>query len=224
VLFSLQTYPSGHLDVILVRYFAVKPGDRLMVVSPTLQESSVNRFILAACGIAAGIALSGCGAGQVSQTATQEPAVNGTLATVGPIALRNVHLRAAQSTDYVQPGSDAELLFVAANNSPDVNDKLLSVTTDIGTVSLSGDTSVPANGVLVVGEPDGQIAPLESAEKAEAVKAKVALSKPITNGLTYKLTFTFEKAGQTSVQVPISAGEQPRREAAAEAGDTGGHQ
>ena len=224
MLFSLQTYPSGHLDVILVRYFAVKPGDRLMVVSPTLQESSVNRFILAACGIAAGIALSGCGAGQVSQTATQEPAVNGTLATVGPIALRNVHLRAAQTTDYVQPGSDAELLFVAANNSPDVNDKLLSVTTDIGTVSLSGDTSVPANGVLVVGEPDGQIAPLESAEKAEAVKAKVALSKPITNGLTYKLTFTFEKAGQTSVQVPISAGEQPRREAAAEAGDTGGHQ
>ena len=224
MLFSLQTYPSGHLDVILVRYFAVKPGDRLMVVSPTLQESSVNRFILAACGIAAGIALSGCGAGQVSQTATQEPAVNGTLATVGPIALRNVHLRAAQTTDYVQPGSDAELLFVAANNSPDVNDKLLSVTTDIGTVSLSGDTSVPANGVLVVGEPDGQIAPLESAEKAEAVKAKVALSKPITNGLTYKLTFTFEKAGETSVQVPISAGEQPRREAAAEAGDTGGHQ
>jgi copper(I)-binding protein len=194
-----------------------------MVVSPTLQESSVNRFILAACGIAAGIALSGCGAGQVSQTATQEPAVNGTLATVGPIALRNIHLRATQSTDYVEPGSDAELLFVAANNSPDVNDKLVSVTSDIGTVSLSGDTSVPANGVLVVGEPDGQIAPLESAERAEAVKAKVALSKPITNGLTYKLTFTFEKAGETSVQVPISAGEQPRREEAVEAGDTGGH-
>ena len=54
---------------------------------------------LAACGLAAALALSGCSAGQVAQTATQEPAVNGTLATVGPIALRNVHLRAAQSTD-----------------------------------------------------------------------------------------------------------------------------
>ena len=184
----------------------------------------MNRFKLAACGVAAAVALSGCGAGQVSQTATQEPAVNGTLATVGPIALRNVHLRAPQTTDYVEPGSTAELLFVAANNSPDVNDKLLSVTSDIGTVSLSGDTSVPANGVLVVGEPDGQIAPLESAEKAEAVKAEVALSKPITNGLTYKLTFTFEKAGETTVPVPISAGEQPRREQTGEAaGDTGGH-
>ena len=184
----------------------------------------MNRFVLAACGIAAAIALSGCGAGQVSQTATQEPAVNGTLATVGPIALRNIHLRATQSTDYVEPGSDAELLFVAANNSPDVNDKLVSVTSDIGTVSLSGDTSVPANGVLVVGEPDGQIAPLESAETADAAEARISLTKPITNGLTYNFTFDFENAGEGTVSVPISAGESPRREAAVEAGEeTGGH-
>jgi copper(I)-binding protein len=188
----------------------------------------VNRFkprtsALAACGVAAALALSGCGAGQVAQTATQEPAVNGTLATVGPIALRNIHLRAAQSTDYVQPGRDVELLFLAVNNSPDVNDKLLSVSSDIGTVSLSGDTTVPANGVLAVGAPDGQIAPLEAAEKANVVQAKIALSKPITNGLTYNFTFDFDKAGQTTVAVPISAGEQPRREAAVEAGDTGAH-
>jgi hypothetical protein len=77
--------------------------------------------------------------------------------------------------------------------------------------------------VLVVGEPDGQIAPLESAEKAEAAKASVSLSRPITNGLTYNFTFDFEKAGETTVTVPISAGEAPRREAAVEAGDTGGH-
>ena len=179
--------------------------------------------LLAACGLAAAFALSGCSAGQVAQTATQEPAVNGTLATVGEIALRNIHLRATQSTDYVQPGRDVELLFVAANNSPDVNDKLLSVSSDVGTVSLSGDTTVPANGVLLVGEPDGQIAPLEAAEKANAVEAKIALSKPITNGLTYNVTVDFDKAGETTVAVPISAGEQPRREEAVEAGDTGGH-
>src|SRR5262245_4016387 len=178
---------------------------------------------LAACGLAAAVALSGCGAGQLSQTATQEPAVDGTSATVGLISLRNIHVRAAQTADYVAPGSDAELLFVAVNGSPDVNDKLVSITSEVGTVSISGDGSLPANGVLVVGEPDGQIAALESAEKAEAVKAKIALSKPITNGLTYKFTFDFDKAGQTTVAVPISAGGQPRREAAAEAGDTGGH-
>ena len=90
---------------------------------------------------------------------------------------------------------------------------------------MTGDTSLPANGVLVVGEPDGQIAPLESAESADAAKATVALSKPITNGLTYKFTFAFEKAGETTVAVPISAGEAraATAEAAAEAGDTGGH-
>jgi copper(I)-binding protein len=179
---------------------------------------------LAACGLAASVALSGCGVGQVSQMATQEPAVNGTSANLGPISLRNVHLRAAQSTDYVQPGRDVELLFVAVNSSPDANDKLVSVTSEVGKVTLTGDTSIPANGVLTVGEPDGQIAPLESAERADAAEAAVALSKPITNGLTYNFTFAFEKAGETTVTVPISAGEALRREAAVEAGDTGGHQ
>jgi len=186
-------------------------------------RTSVLTAGLAACGLAVAVALSGCGTGQVSQTATQEPAVNGTSSTVGPVSLRNIHLRAAQSTDYVEAGREAELLFVAVNGSPDVNDKLVSITSDIGTVSLSGDTSLPANGVLVVGEPDGQIAPLESAEKADAAEAMVALSKPITNGLTYNITFDFEKAGETTVAVPISAGEAPRREAAVEAGDTSGH-
>jgi copper(I)-binding protein len=179
---------------------------------------------LAACGLAAAVALSGCSAGQVSQTATQEPGVNGISANIGSIALRNIHLRAAQSTDYVQPGRDVELLFVAVNNSPDVNDKLVSITSEVGKVSLSGDTSIPANDVLVVGKADGQPEPLEKAGLAEGAEAKVALSKPITNGLTYKFVFDFEKAGEATVAVPISAGEAPRREAAVEAGDTGGHQ
>jgi copper(I)-binding protein len=192
-------------------------------VNPFRPRTSAVTPILTACGLAAAVALSGCGAGQVSQMATQEPAVNGTSSTVGQISLRNIHLRAALSTDYVQTGRDVELLFVAVNGSPDVNDKLMSITSDIGKVSLTGDTSIPANGVLVVGEPDGQIASLESAEKADAAEAKIALSKPVTNGLTYDFTFNFDKAGQTTVTVPISAGEAPRREAAVEAGDTGGH-
>ena len=187
---------------------------------------------LAACAAVASVALTGCGAGQSSQTATQEPAVNGSAANAGNIALRNVHLRAPQTSDYVQPGSDVELLLVAANNSPDVNDKLLSITSDVGEVTLTGDGTVPAGGVLVIGEPDGQLKALDSAERADAVKAEVGLTKPITNGLTYQFTFNFEKSGQTTVAVPISAGETPRRDgepnAGSEAsqggeGDTGGH-
>ncbi len=180
--------------------------------------------ILAACGVAAAVALSGCGAGQISQTATQEPAVNGTSANIGDIALRNIHLRVVQSADYVQPGRDVELIFVAANNSPDEDDKLLSITSEFGTVTLTGDASVPASGALIVGVPDGQTTALESVEAAEPVEATVKLTKPITNGITYNFTFDFERAGQGTVGVPISAGEAPRRDEAVEAGgEAGGH-
>lgn len=182
----------------------------------------MKRIRLAACGAAAAVVLAGCGSGQISQTATQEPAVNGTSATVGDVALRNIHLRAAQTADYVQPGRDVDLIFTAANGSPDVGDKLLSVSSDIGAVELSGDTTLPPGGVLVMGQPDGQTAALEAAEAAEGAEASVALTKPITNGLTYDFTFTFERAGQTTVPVPISAGEAPRRDAVQDTGDAHG--
>lgn len=186
-------------------------------------RSSAVTVALAICGLTAAAALSGCSAGQLSQTATQQAAVNGTSETLGAITLRNVHLKAPQTSDYVQPGSDVELLFVASNDSPDTSDKLTSITSEFGTVSLSGDTALPASDVLIVGEPDGQIAALEQAERSDAATAKVDLSKPITNGLTYDFTFNFEKAGQTTVAVPISAGESPRRDQTGEGGDTSGH-
>jgi copper(I)-binding protein len=191
-------------------------------------RSSAVTVALAACGLAVA-ALSGCSAGQVSQTASQQAAVNGTAATVGSVSLRNVHIRAPQSSDYVRPGSQVELLFVASNESPDTPDKLTSITSDAGTVTLSGDTSLAPGDVLVVGEPDGQVAALEQAETADAAKAMVGINKPITNGLTYSFTFNFEKAGQATVAVPISAGEAQRRDQPGgkpneQGADTGGHQ
>jgi copper(I)-binding protein len=185
-------------------------------------RTAAIRVGLAACGLAAAVAVAGCSAGQVSQTAVQQAAVNGSNARIGEITLSNVYLRADLSSDYVRPGSEVELLFVAANGSPDAADKLLSVKSDVGTVTLSGDTTVPPIGVLVVGEPDGQIAPLESVETAKAAKAAVELTKPITNGLTYNFTFTFQRAGETTVPVPLSAGEAPRRDQSGEGGGHGG--
>lgn len=196
----------------------------------TLSKSRSSAVALAACSLSAALALSGCSAGQISQTATQQPAVNGTLAWVGDptsgIALRNLHLRAPQSADYVRPGSAAELLFVAVNESAEQDDRLVSITSNIGTVSLTGNLQIPASGTLIVGTPDGTPSALDTTEGASTVEAAVQLSEPITNGLNYPFTFTFERSGQKEVNVPISAGETPRREAATEAGaetDTGGH-
>ena len=209
--------PEGH---------AASSAEQEAPVKPLNRRTSVTAAALATCGLAASVVLGGCSAGQVAQTATQEPAVNGTSAGTGTIDLRNIHLRATQTSDYVEPGTEVELLFVAANTSPDVADDLVSITSDVGEVTLSGDTTVPVNGVLVVGAPDGQLAALESVEPAEGAEAMVELSQPITNGLTYDFTFTFRESGETTVAVPISAGEQPRRDqtgAGGDSGHSGGH-
>lgn len=169
------------------------------------------RVGLAAAGLVVATAIAGCGAGQVSQVATQEPAVNGTAGSIGPIALRNVHIQASSTGDALEPGSDVDLILAAANNSPDVNDRLVGITSNVGTVTLTGNTAVPANGLLMVGVPDGATE-LSEVEAADGADASVALTKPIRNGLTYEFTFKFEKAGEKTLAVPISAGDAPRQE------------
>lgn len=176
------------------------------------RRAATTRASLALGALLVAGALAGCGAGQISQTATQEPAVNGTSGTVANLALRNVHVQAVETVDAVQPGKSVPLILSVSNQSPDTPDKLVSITSNVGSVSLTGDTTVPAGGVLAVGTPDGVTA-LSQVEAADAVEAAVALNTPIRNGLTYAFTFNFEKAGSTTLAVPISAGAAPRREA-----------
>jgi hypothetical protein len=156
-------------------------------------------------------ALSGCGTGQISQTSVQEPAVNGNRVTFNNVALRDIRIQAAQTGDFLQPGRTVDLVLVAVNQSPDIADRLVSITSDIGTVTVSGDARLPASGMLFVGAPEGQRVAPGPLEPNNAAKATVNLTKPITNGLTYHFTFNFEKAGQASVMVPISAGLGPQQ-------------
>jgi hypothetical protein len=165
--------------------------------------------VLAASGLVGAVALTGCGSGQLSQTASQASAVDGTQAVINNLALRNVHIQAVQTGDVLRPGAKVDLMLAAANQSPDIADKLVGITTDIGTVTVSGDPRVPAGGILFVGTPDGQHR--KAVEAADTAKASVELTKPITNGLNYDFTFKFEKAGSVSLMVPISAGLAPRQ-------------
>ncbi|HUE35404.1 MAG TPA: hypothetical protein VMQ38_21655 [Mycobacterium sp.] len=172
----------------------------------------MNRFkislpVLVALAVAV---LTGCGAGQISQMATQEPAVNGNKVTLNNVALRDIRMQAVQTGDFLQPGKTVDLVLVAVNQSPDVPDRLVGVTTDIGTVTISGDARLPASGMLFIGTPEGQKVAPGPIGSSNAAKATVNLAKPISNGLTYNFTFNFEKAGQASVTVPISAGLGPQ--------------
>ncbi len=168
---------------------------RILAVVPCLAASCV-------------LALTGCGAGQIAQTSLQEPAVNGAAGQIGELALRNVYLQAEQTSDFLRPGQSVELVFEAINQSQDVPDKLTRVTSEVGMVTLTGDTGLPAGGALIVGNRAGQdVKALDAAQAATAGKASVALTKPITNGLTYPFVFDFERAGSVSLNVPIAAGE-----------------
>jgi hypothetical protein len=165
-------------------------------------------FGLAVSCLFAAPALAGCGAGQIAQTSIQEPAVNGAAGQIGQLALRDVYLRAEQTSDFLRPGQPVELVFVATNQSQDVADKLSRVTSDVGTVTVTGDAGLPAGGALIVGNRAGQdIKAVDVAEAADAARATVALTKPISNGLTYPFTFDFERAGSVRLDVPIAAGE-----------------
>lgn len=161
------------------------------------------RAVIALLGLAA--LLSGCGAGQVSQTALQDPAINGNMVTVKNLALRNIRIQAVQHGDFLQPGRTVDLALVAVNQSPDTTDNLVGITSEIGTVTVSGDTRIPAGGMLFVGEPEAKYVAAGPIDSNTAARATVTLAKPITNGLNYHFTFNFEKAGQASVLVPISA-------------------
>jgi copper(I)-binding protein len=173
---------------------------------------------LAAGGLIGAVALAGCSAGQLSQTASQESAVDGNSAVINNVALRNVRIQAQQNSDFLRPGATVDLVLVVVNQSPDVTDKLVGISTDIGKVTVTGDPTLPVGGTLFVGTPNGmkkKAADTAAAvETAEAVKATVSLSKPITNGPNYNFTFNFEKAGSVSLAVPISAPEGPPLSAA----------
>ncbi|OBH07617.1 MULTISPECIES: hypothetical protein [unclassified Mycobacterium] len=171
----------------------------------------MNRFAVVGLVALVTALLSGCGAGQISQMATQEPAVNGNRVTINNVAVRDIRMQAVQTGDFLQPGRTVNLVAVAVNQSPDVPDRLVSITSDVGTVTIAGDGRLPAGGMLFIGKPEGQNVAPGPLEPNNAVNATVALSKPISNGLNYNFTFNFEKAGQASVMVPISAGLGPQK-------------
>jgi hypothetical protein len=118
-----------------------------------VNSSNALTCVAAECVLIAAV-LSGCSAGQQAQTATMKPDVNGNMADVNDVALRNIRIRAEQTGYAVRPGTSVDLALVATNSSPVTADSLVAITSGIGEVNLVGNTSIPAEGVLIVDSPD----------------------------------------------------------------------
>ena len=140
--------------------------------------------------VAASLALSGCAAGQYSQTADQVAAIDGANGTVGDLTVLNARMAPTDGEGY-PAGSSARLLLWISNDSlnPD---------------TLSGVTTSAAKSVRIVGDP---IIPGQTlADFATDDGTKVIITGFLQDqyyGQSIPMTFSFATAGTLSLNIPI---------------------
>jgi copper(I)-binding protein len=113
--------------------------------------------VVATGAVLGAIALAGCGAGQITQTSTQAPAVVGANAAVGPIAVRDAYIEfgeGAQGANIYPRGAAAPLRMSIVNTGIQP-DRLVSASSPAAaSVAITGDVEVPPGRVLLIeGEP-----------------------------------------------------------------------
>ncbi len=173
--------------------------------------------IAAALALSA-LALSGCAAGQITQTDAQVAAVNGASGDLGPIALRDAVLAYPGGDVFgYAPGDEAPLL-VTIVNSGNQTDELVSVSTPAAGEVVVDGTTIP--GGVVVSSLEVARAPGPPSAVADAADPPLGsgelrivltdLTGPIRPGLPTFVTFGFRDAGEVTLRVPIDAPAETR--------------
>jgi copper(I)-binding protein len=168
---------------------------------------------LAAGLVALGIA--GCSSGQVTQTDSIEPAVNGNQGNVGDVALRDVLVAYPESGPY-REGEDAPLTLTIVNTGG-MDDELTSVSSPAAAkVDLLGKGALPARSGLQVIMPD------ESAEPAEPSEPEPASEPSATESAPPSGTESAEPPSESSSESSSgSPSEEPSKEPSEEPSGSG---
>jgi len=157
-----------------------------------------NRRVLGAGVLVLGAALvlAGCGAGQITQTDSQQPAVNGTHAQVKTIALRDVAVQYPPQGPGYAAGATPSLTLTIINQGTQ-DDTLTSVALENGaTGTLGGAKDIVAGHSLVIG-------PAEAAPSSAAATTSETPTSPATPTGTSTATST-PQAPSSSVTEPTS--------------------
>jgi len=174
------------------------------------EPSGALRTILpaAALGLAGVLGVTGCSAGQVTQTDSAQPAVNGNTGQVGDISLRDVRLAYPDDGSY-EPGDEVVLLLSIVNDG-DTATALESVSSDISEVDaeLLGNPSLPGRfglHVVVPEEPTGN----ETAETTGSSETETSVTETSVPESSGAETSGAEEppASETSVTSGTSTGE-----------------
>ncbi|WP_111766633.1 hypothetical protein [Nakamurella deserti] len=152
--------------------------------------------LIPAVGVAGAVlALSGCGAGQIAQTAQQVAAIDGANGTAGEVAVRDVRLAPTESYRY-EPGADIPVKLWLSNTSLNPDE-------------LTGVTTEAAEEVVVEGDTDIQPQTLrEVNSETDTTIVVTGLRDELPYGKSIPMTFSFASGGTISVNVPIEIPEQ----------------
>ncbi|MFD4369130.1 hypothetical protein [Rhodococcus sp. NPDC058521] len=154
-----------------------------------------------------GVAAAGCGAGQDTQTGNQQAAVGGNSAQVDGIELLNVYFR-ADPTDTGQARYGQVTLAFTVINTSDTADRLESIdATADASLTLEGpdEARVIRPGTsMSAGQPIEQLEPATAPDQPITVRVDMP-DDAVRPGLTHPVTFTFERAGSVTLQVPFDA-------------------
>lgn len=170
--------------------------------STSARRSWRPRLIPVAVGLGMALAVTGCGASQFSQTASQVAAVNGAEGNAGQMLIRNAELRFPTSGQKYAAGSDATLELTIVNGG-DKADQLLKVSSpNAGGANVSGQSTIPARFAVSSDQTGG------AASGSQAGKIRIALTgltQDVTPGQKIAVTFLFRDAGPVTMQLPIGA-------------------
>jgi copper(I)-binding protein len=161
-------------------------------------ELPVNRRHVTVTTVALSAALlSACGTGLHAQTYKESGRQDGGNTALAGVAVRDLHVE-APTTGSTIPTTDPATVTGVLVNTSGTADALVGASTDAAANAALTDNGQPATQVAV---------PANGVSSSTWAITLTGLTKPLVAGTYISVTLTFDKAGRTTVQVPVRAGD-----------------
>jgi copper(I)-binding protein len=163
--------------------------------------------LLSAGALGTAVLISGCGAGQISQTANIQPAVPGANSTVAPGADNAIQLRNAilayPGVDGYHQGATAQLLLHIFNNGQRPV-TLVQVTTDLATtVTMQGAPSGASPSALPIESASASGSPSASPSQSPSAEPSASASESPSGGASASSSASASAGEPVRITVPV---------------------
>lgn len=172
---------------------------------------------LLAGAVLGALALAGCGAGQIAQTAYQVDNGGGAFASSGPIRVLDakIELTGQVRGDAAYAAGQNAPISLRVANVGEATDTLVGARSPVATaVQIEGTNQIPP-GVPLVAEGTAESAAATAASTGDQSRPPThivltGLTQDIKPGLNYPLVLVFQRAGEVQLDVPVEVPTQPR--------------